>query len=97
MQRTTSEMLTIDFSDAPTDPIQRLVWLGGAREAFERQATEMWQEAYFEARLSGRFQAALDLGLHSQKRALAYTRAANERRGRMLRWGDGFKPGAAAH
>lgn len=80
----------IDFSMAPSDPIERLIWLGGAREAFEQQITTEWQQAYFDARLSGRFQAALDLALHSRKRALAYTRTANERRGRMLKWGDGY-------
>lgn len=82
--------LTIDFSKAPHDPIKRLVWLSGAREAFDAQVEAMWRNAYFEARLTGRFQAALDLNLHSRKKALAFTRSANEGRGRSMRWGDGF-------
>ena len=82
--------LKIDFSQAPHDPIKRLVWLSGAKEAFDAQVNAMWQSAYFEARLTGRFQAALDLNLHSKKKALAFTRAANEGRGRAMRWGDGY-------
>lgn len=87
---TTNQSLRIDFSEAPHDPIERLVWLGGARQAFDMQVEEMWRTAYWDARLTGRFQAALDLNLHSRKKALAYTRAANEGRGRGMRWGDGF-------
>lgn len=86
----TQPSLVIDFSAAPHDPIERLVWLSGAKEAFDSQVETMWRQAYFDARLSGRFQAALDLRLHSHKKALALTRAENERRGRPLRWGDGF-------
>lgn len=84
------DQLRIDFSDAPHDPLERLVWLSGAKAAFDAQVNAEWQRAYFEARLTGRFQDALDLGLHSRKRALTLTRAENERRGRSLRWGDGF-------
>jgi hypothetical protein len=87
---TTQASLRIDFSEAPHDPVERLLWLSGAKEAFDAQVATMWQTAYFEARLSGRFAAALDLHLHSRKRALAFTRAENERRGRPMRWGDGF-------
>ena len=86
----TQPSLRIDFSDAPHDPVERLLWLSGAKEAFDAQVTSLWQTTYFEARLSGRFSAALDLNLHSRKRALAFTRAENERRGRPMRWGDGF-------
>jgi len=87
---TTQPSLIIDFSNAPHDPIERLVWLGGAKEAFDLQMEQMWRNTYFEARMTGRFQAALDLRLHSKKRALAFTRSANEGRGRSMRWGDGF-------
>lgn len=87
---TATQPLVIDFSAAPHDPIERLLWLSGAKEAFDAQVEAMWRGAYFDARLSGRFQNALDLSLHSRKKALALTRAENERRGRPLRWGDGF-------
>lgn len=80
----------VDFSAAPHDPIERLVFLSGAKEAFDAQVETEWRRAYYEARLTGRFKAALELNLHSRKRALAFTRAENERRGRGLHWGDGF-------
>jgi hypothetical protein len=82
--------LRIDFSDAPRDPVKRLVWLSGAKSAFDSQVQAEWQRAYYDARLSGRFDAALKLGLHSKKRAVSFTRAENEARGRAMRWGDGF-------
>jgi hypothetical protein len=47
-----------------------------------------WQQAYFWARFTGRLDAALALRLHSQKKVMAYTRAENEARGRLIRWGD---------
>jgi len=82
--------LTVDFSCMPRDPVERLVWLSGAKEAFDAQVNAQWQTAYYEARLTGRFAAALGLRLHSRKRALAWTRAENERRGRATHWGDGY-------
>jgi len=88
--RKTYGELVIDFSQAPDDPIERLVWLSGARDAFDAQVETMWQTAYFEARLTGRIETALGLHIHSRKRALAFTRAENERRGRPTHWGDGY-------
>jgi hypothetical protein len=82
--------LSIDFTKAPHDPIERLVWLSAAQEVFNEALDEEWRKAYFGARLSGRIRAALDLKLHSRKRVLAFTRAENELRGRALHWGDGF-------
>jgi hypothetical protein len=79
----------IDLTDPPRDPIERLVWLSGARDAFDNHITPMWQRAYFEARQTGRLDAALALGYHSRKRIMAYTRAENERTGRLWHWGDG--------
>lgn len=81
--------MDIDFDDAPHDPIERLMWLSGARQAFQAQVEAQWRIAYFEARQQGQFDAALALRYHSAKRALAWTRAENEARGRTWRWGDG--------
>lgn len=86
---TVSELI-IDFSFAPQDPIERLVWLSGAQEAFDTQVNAMWQAAYFEVRQTGRLQTAFDLAYHSHKRILAMTRAENERRGRQWKWNDGL-------
>ena len=80
----------IDFSEAPKDPIERLLWLSGAKEKVDAEIEAQWRRAYFEARLEQRFEAALALHLHSRKKALAFTRSENERRGRPLRWGDDF-------
>jgi hypothetical protein len=82
--------LTIDFTAAPTDPIERLMWLSGAREAFDQQLAAEFQKAYFDARRTARFDVALGLHLHSKKRALAMTRHENEARGRMLKWRDSY-------
>jgi hypothetical protein len=81
--------LVIDFSQAPHDPIERLLWLSGAQAAFDAQVNAEWGDAYFLARLQQRLDVAMGLNLHSRKRILAYTRAENERRGRPMRWGDG--------
>jgi len=83
--------MNIDFTGAPDDPIERLVWLGGAREVLDNELRNAWQVAYFESRMTGRIDQALALKLHARKRVLAFTRAENERRGRVIRsWGDGF-------
>jgi hypothetical protein len=80
----------IDLSQAPHDPLERLVWLSGARQVFEETVNAEWQRAYYDARVTGRLDAALRLGLHSRKRVLGWTRAENERQGRAMRWGDGY-------
>lgn len=81
----------LDLSSAPTDPIERLLWLSGLDQAVRKEINLAWQSAYFEARKQGVFQAALDLKLHPKKRALAWTRHENEALGRAIaRWGDQF-------
>lgn len=82
-------LMRIDFSDAPKDPIERLVWLSGAQQKFDSEVRSQWQRAYFEARLTSRLATALGLRLHSRKRVLSFTRAENERTGRQVHWGDG--------
>jgi len=79
-----------DFSDAPYDSIERLMWLSGVRDEVVKELAAEWQRTYFRARQEGRLSAALSLGLHSRKRVLAYTRAQNEATGRQWRWGDGL-------
>lgn len=82
--------MKIDFDDAPDDPIERLVYLSGALEAFNKELSSQWQTAYYKARQTGRIESAFALHLHSRKRVLAFTRAENEARGRTWRWGDGY-------
>ncbi len=81
--------MIVDFSDAPTDPIARLMWRSGAKEAFDAELTAAYQRAYYLARREGRLDPALSLGIHSRKRVMAFTRAENERTGRQWHWGDG--------
>jgi len=82
----TAPILNID--EAPTDPIERLVWLGGVQTQVRRELNAALQEAYFWARFTGRLDEATALDLHSQRRIMAWTRAENEVRGRMIRWND---------
>lgn len=83
--------MILDLSAAPEDPIERLLWLSGVMDQVKSELDPAWREAYFEARLSGRIETALDLGLHSRKRIMAWTRAGNEGKGRLIRWGDGLR------
>jgi len=78
----------LNTKDAPTDAIERLIWLGGVMKQVHDELDPMWQQAYFDARFTGRLDQADSLGLHSHKRIMQYTRAENEKRGRQIRWGD---------
>jgi hypothetical protein len=82
--------MLVDFSEAPRDPLRRLLWLSGVKEKVTAEMDEAWAGAYYDARLQRQLDAALSMDLHSRKRVMAYTRAENERRGRTVRWGDGL-------
>lgn len=82
--------LLLRLNSAPDDPIERLVWLGGVKEEVERELDDLFADAYFWARLNGTMHTALDLRLHSRKKAFAYTRKGNEMRGRTVKWNDGL-------
>ena len=56
-----------------------------------------YKHAYFNARLTNRFDLALSVGRASKKRALGWTRRANEKRGRAIRWNDGVDPTSTAY
>jgi len=95
MSNVTTSLL--NFDDAPKDPIERLVWLSGVHLQVARELDTAYAEAYFEARLQGRFDAAVAAGPYARKRALAYTRHENERRGRLIRWNDKADPTSTAY
>lgn len=82
--------MLLNLDDMPTDPIERVLWLSGVNEQVRRELDHAFEEAYFEARLQRRLEAAVTAGPYAMKRALAFTRHANERRGRPIRWGDGL-------
>ena len=90
-------MSILNLTDAPTDPIERIAWLAGVHEAVASELDSAFSEAYFNARLSGRFEAAVSAGPYARKRALAYTRRENQRRGRTIRWNDGLDMTSTAY
>jgi hypothetical protein len=78
----------VDFSEAPDEPLRRLIWLAGVKGKVQQELDAEYQKVYFALRLEGRLDEALDFAEHSNKRVLAFTRAENEARGRLVRWGD---------
>lgn len=90
-------MRLLNLDDAPEAPIERLMWLSGVMEQVRSELDAEFARAYYEARLQKQFPAALALRLHSRKRALAFTRQENERRGRTVRWQDGYDPTSTAY
>jgi hypothetical protein len=79
----------LDFSDAPDHPIERLVWLSGVMAEAKEELNAEYQRTYFEARSQGMMKQAINLGIHSRKTALAFTRHENNARGRVIRrWED---------
>lgn len=80
--------MILNLSDMPEDPLERLLWLSGVKQAVARELDDAYADAYAQARLTGRFEMALSLGLHGKKRALALTRRWNNNQARMVRWGD---------
>lgn len=89
--------MLLNLDEAPKDPIERLIWLAGVQEQVKRELDAEFEDAYFDARLQGRFDLAVTAGPYARKRALAFTRAANERRGRTVRWNDGADPTSTAY
>lgn len=90
-------MSILRLDDAPTDPIQRLWWLSGVREQVAKELDEEFARTYFNARLQGNLEAAIKAGPFARKRVLAFTRAENQRQGRVVRWGDQADPTSTAY
>jgi hypothetical protein len=87
----------LNLDQAPKDPIERVMWLSGVMAQAQTELDEAFSEAYFEARLQRRLDAAITAGPHARKSVLAFTRKANERRGRAVRWGDGLDATSTAY
>jgi hypothetical protein len=90
-------MSLLNLKDAPTDPIERIMWLDGAIDQAKTEVDDALAAAYFEARLQRRFTEALANGKTSKKRALALTRRRNNQTGRQIRWGDGLDTSSTAY
>lgn len=89
--------MILNLTAAPKDPIERLMWLTGVKEQARKELDAALAEAYFEARLRHQLPAALAAGPYAKKRVLAMTRGENERRGRVVRWGDQQDPTSSAY
>lgn len=89
--------MLLNLDDAPTDPIERLMWLSGVKEQAAAELDDAFAVAYFEARLQGRLEVAISAGPWARKRALRYTRQENQKRGRTVRWGDHLDPTSTAY
>lgn len=87
----------LNTESMPEDAIERIIWLDGVKAAVANDLERLYEDAYFEARLTGRLDAALKVGVSSRKRVLAWTRKGNERRGRSIRWSDGCDPTSTAY
>jgi hypothetical protein len=85
------------LTDAPEDSIERIMWLSGALDAAKREIETAFAEAYFTARLEGRFDSAVSAGPYARSSALRLTRQWNNRTGRMVRWGDGLDASSTAY
>jgi hypothetical protein len=89
--------MILNLSEAPKDPIERLLYLSGVNEQVRKELDAAFAEAYFEARLQRRLDAAVAAGPYARKRVLAYTRHENQKRGRSVRWGDGADATSTAY
>ena len=90
-------MSILNLGEAPADPIERVMWLSGVKEQVSLELDEAFSEAYFEARLQRRLDTAIAAGPYARKRVLRYTRQENQKRGRVVRWGDGQDPTSTAY
>lgn len=90
-------MNLLNLDEMPNDPIRALMWLSGVKEQVATELDAAFGSAYFDARLQGLMEQAIKAGPFAKKRALAYSRHENQRRGRTVRWGDGLDPTSTAY
>lgn len=82
-------MQILDFTEAPQEPLARLMWLSGVMEEARAELSAEYQRTYFEARSQGMLKEAVALKIHSRKSVLALTRHENHRLGNVIRrWED---------
>jgi len=87
----------LDLTTMPEDVVERVFWLDGVMAKVRDELAEAYADAYFQARLEGRFDAALRIGRTSRTKALKMTRSRNEASGRSIRWSDGADPTSTAY
>ncbi len=89
--RPASRVLDHQFVQMPEDCLERIIWLDELQKLVDTEIRAELQRAYFDSRIQGRMDAALELAPHGRKTFLAMTRHENELKGRLVRWGDGQK------
>lgn len=87
----------LELHGVPEDPVERIFWLDGVEAKVRSELEAAYTDAYAEARLEGRFDAAVRVGRMGRTRALRLTRRWNEARGRSVRWADGADPTSTAY
>lgn len=78
----------LDLSEAPEEPLRRLIYLSGVKHKVKQELDAEYQRIYFALRMEGRLDDGIDFNEHSNKAIVAFTRKENEARGRQVRWGD---------
>lgn len=78
--------------DLPDDPLERLRYLLETEREVGEQLEEAYARAYFDARLTGQIEPAMDLHRHSRKDILAMTRRLNHEAGQLVSWNDRLDP-----
>jgi hypothetical protein len=79
-------MTLLDLTEAPREPVHRVLWLSELSNLLAEELHLAYRKAYFEARQQGTFEVAVEVGPFSRTVALAMTREHNEATGRQLRW-----------
>lgn len=69
------------------NPLQQIADLAVERDKMLADYDAQFQRLYFQARMQGQIKSAIDMGLHSRKQIMKFTRAENEALGRAIRWG----------
>lgn len=87
--------LTLD--GAPDNAVERLSWLFAKEVELLQHLHGLYSRAYFDARLAGELDEALELHLHPKKKVLAMTRRENWQRGSSVRWNDGVDRTSTAY
>lgn len=87
--------MILNLSEAPKDPVERLVWMTGVKQQVQDEIDTECEALYSRLRMEHRFDVVVAVGLHSKGRALALTRKAN--RARQIRWDDGLDPTSSAY
>lgn len=83
----------LDLTGLPDDPLEALAFLLDVEAQVKGELERAYARTYFEARLGGVIDVAIDLRRHGRKRILAMTRRLNYEGGSSVRWRDSYPGG----